>query len=237
MIDDPEPRPLGPKPPSGPGCGTARRVQQVRHGIRGSGPCGCDPCCTGRGLARTLLVTAFFTGLPALAWSATPPGAASADQAIECLALAIAYEAGGEPVEGQQAVAEVVLNRVRSPDYPDTVCGVVFAGATRSTGCQFTFTCDGSLRRRLPHDVLAEARKLAAAALRGQLPSRLAGATHFHAASIYPYWAPSLVRVRQIGAHVFYRQPRAPALPAPAIAMAPAAPGFAPWGLTLPAPR
>jgi spore germination cell wall hydrolase CwlJ-like protein len=100
----------------------------------------------------------------ALAWNASIPisdlanpgarpfllaAASEADRArsIECLTAAIYYEAATEPLDGQRAVAQVVLNRVRHPAYPSTVCGVVFEGARRITGCQFTFTCDGSLRR------------------------------------------------------------------------------------------
>lgn len=126
-------------------------------------------------------------------------------RAVQCLSTAIAYEAAYEPVEGQQAVAEVVLNRTRHPAYPKTVCGVVFAGSQRRTGCQFSFTCDGSLARRLPEKVMAIARAIAASALDGGNPARVAGATHYHADYVSPYWAPSLTRITKIGAHIFYR--------------------------------
>jgi spore germination cell wall hydrolase CwlJ-like protein len=137
-----------------------------------------------------------------------PPAATTdRDRAVGCMANAIVYEAGYEPIEGQQAVAEVILNRVRSPLYPKTVCGVVFDGSTRATGCQFTFTCDGSMRRRLPEALKAAARAIAESALDGTLPDRVAGATHYHADYVSPRWAPSLVRVAKIGAHIFYRLP------------------------------
>jgi spore germination cell wall hydrolase CwlJ-like protein len=162
-------------------------------------------------------------------------------QATECLTLAIAYEAGYESEEGQQAVAEVVLNRVRDPAFPKSVCGVVFSGSSRRTGCQFTFTCDGSLRRRLPDAVLAHARLIAGQALDGQLPPLVGDAINYHAFYVSPYWAPTLERVRSIGAHIFYRRPNGtPAtaladLPAttvrPAPQSAPAKTPFAPWGL------
>lgn len=129
------------------------------------------------------------------------------ERALECLTLAIAYEAGFEPVEGQQAVAEVVLNRLRNPVFPKTVCDVVFAGSTRRTGCQFTFTCDGSLYRRLPDRVLNAARAVAAEALAGRTPSRVPGATNYHADYVKPYWAGSLTMVTKIGAHIFYQPP------------------------------
>lgn len=136
-----------------------------------------------------------------------PLGGEDRARAAQCLAAAIAYEAGFEPVEGQQAVAEVILNRARAGPFPRTVCGVVFAGSTRRTGCQFTFTCDGSLRRRLPERVMAAARGVAEAALDGRNPARVSGAAWYHADYVSPYWAPSLVRVAKIGAHIFYRAP------------------------------
>jgi spore germination cell wall hydrolase CwlJ-like protein len=130
-------------------------------------------------------------------------------RAVQCLATAIAYEAGFEPDAGQQAVAEVILNRVRTPLFPKSVCGVVFAGSERRTGCQFSFTCDGSLRRRMSAAVLARAQGVAEAAIDGRNPQRTGGAAWYHADYVYPYWAPSLVRVVKIGAHIFYRAPGA----------------------------
>ncbi len=137
------------------------------------------------------------------------------DRAVECLTLAVAHEAGYESLEGRQAVAEVVLNRMRDPAFPKTVCGVVFAGSTRRTGCQFTFTCDGSLRRTLPDAVVAAARAIAEQAIDGQAPSQVAGATHYHADYVNPYWAPSLTRLAKIGAHIFYRSRGASAFGTP----------------------
>lgn len=119
---------------------------------------------------------------------------------------AVLHEAGFEPPTGQEAVAEVVMNRLRNRAYPKTVCGVVFQGSTRRTGCQFSFTCDGSLRRSLAADVVARARDVANRAIDGQLIARTSGATHYHADYVSPYWEPSLVRLRAIGRHIFYRQ-------------------------------
>ena len=89
-----------------------------------------------------------------------PPLAAqhAPEAAAECLALAITYEAGQEPLAGQEAVAQVILNRVRHSAYPESVCAVVWQGAERRTGCQFTFTCDGSLRRPRSAAQMAAAR-------------------------------------------------------------------------------
>jgi len=102
-------------------------------------------------------------------------------------------------------VAEVALNQTRHPAFPHSVCGVVFQGWTRQTGCQFTFTCDGSLQRRLPSRVLSAAQTVAARVLAGAEPLRVAGALNYHANYVSPRWASQLDRVTQIGAHIFYR--------------------------------
>lgn len=134
----------------------------------------------------------------------------NAARALHCMTIAIAYEAGHEPLAGQEAVGEVILNRARNGAYPASVCGVVFQGSARRTGCQFTFTCDGSLRRRMSQDVFAAARASAARVLDGLADNHVNGATHYHANYVSPYWAPSLVRIAKIGAHIFYRAPGAP---------------------------
>ncbi|MBV2150027.1 cell wall hydrolase [Sphingobium sp. AS12] len=158
-----------------------------------------------------LLVAAFTTSLPSHAQVAFPAPMEDYSRALECLTLAVAYEAGYENLEGKQAVAEVVLNRLRSSSFQHTVCDVVFAGSTRRTGCQFSFTCDGSLKRRLPERVMLSARTVAEDALANRTPPRAPGATHYHAAYVNPYWAPSLTRVATIGAHIFYHPPGKPA--------------------------
>lgn len=127
--------------------------------------------------------------------------------AIDCLAQAIAYEAGNEPEAGREAVAQVILNRVRHRAFPKTVCGVVYQGSKRRTGCQFTFTCDGSMRRALSRRTWSESVQIATQAMGGQLPQRIGTATHYHADYVMPRWAPALVRVGQIGAHIFYHFP------------------------------
>ena len=130
---------------------------------------------------------------------------AAKERAIECLTSAVYYEAGSEDVDGQRAVAQVVLNRVRHPAFPANVCGVVFQGSTRATGCQFTFTCDGSLARRPSETGWARARKVAEAALGGAVYAPVGYATHYHANYVVPYWASSLAKNAVIGAHIFYR--------------------------------
>jgi len=131
--------------------------------------------------------------------------AADQARAVHCLAQAIYFEAAREPLKGQQAVAQVVLNRLRHPAYPKTVCGVVYQGASLPTGCQFTFTCDGALRWRPEADLFARAEAVARKALAGYVDKEVGPATHYHAAYVAPYWAPTLVKMTQVGQHIFYR--------------------------------
>ncbi|WP_298690649.1 cell wall hydrolase [uncultured Sphingomonas sp.] len=121
-----------------------------------------------------------------------------------CLAAAVYYEAGDDAV-GEQAVAQVVLNRLRHPAFPKTVCGVVFAGAGRKTGCQFTFTCDGSLTRVPPLAAWARAREIAAAALSGSVDKAVGLSTYYHAEFVVPYWRDTLDKVATVHSQIFYR--------------------------------
>jgi len=133
---------------------------------------------------------------------------ADLSRALECLAQAIYYEAGGEGPDGERAVAQVVLNRVRHPGFPSSICGTVYQGAERVTGCQFTFTCDGSLRRLPAGSFWSRARQLAREALvSGAVFGPIGHATHYHADYVLPYWADSLEKETRIGRHIFYRLP------------------------------
>ena len=125
-------------------------------------------------------------------------------RALHCLTQAIYYEAGMEPDAGQRGVAQVILNRVRHPSYPGTVCGVIYQGSERKTGCQFSYTCDGSLLRKAARFHWNRAKKVAAEALAGTSYSSVGTATHYHATYVYPYWAPSLRFLGTVGAHRFY---------------------------------
>ncbi|MDX2234203.1 MAG: cell wall hydrolase [Hyphomonadaceae bacterium] len=129
----------------------------------------------------------------------------SAEQ--RCMAEAIYYEARSESRQGQMAVAEVVANRMRSPHYPNTVCGVVYQGSERATGCQFSFTCDGSMKARPRGAAWREANAIAAQVLMGMVRPVTNRATHYHTVAIDPYWSASLVETTRIGSHVFYRAP------------------------------
>ncbi len=125
-------------------------------------------------------------------------------RALQCLTAAIYYEAASEPDGGQRAVAQVVLNRVAHPAYPKTVCGVVYQGSERPTGCQFSFTCDGSLARTPQRYFWQRAEDVARAALSGYVYAPIGLATHYHTIQVNPYWAPSLRYLTTIGAHRFY---------------------------------
>ena len=136
-------------------------------------------------------------------------------RALDCLAQAIYYEARSEPEEGQRAVAQVVLNRVRHPAWPNSVCGVVYQGPARpGGGCQFTFTCDGSLRFRAYGEDWARARRLAAEALAGRVHAPVGLSTFYHANYVLPAWAPRLLKTAVIGNHLFYRLPGGAGTPA-----------------------
>ena len=126
-------------------------------------------------------------------------------RALHCLTQAVYYEAASEPREGQEAVAQVVLNRLKHPAFPKSVCGVVFEGSQRGAGCQFTFTCDGSLARAPVSWRWDAAEQVATAALAGHVASEVGASTHYHAAWMTPYWSASLVRTQRIGGHIFYR--------------------------------
>jgi spore germination cell wall hydrolase CwlJ-like protein len=129
------------------------------------------------------------------------------DRAVLCLTQAVYYEAALEPLEGQQAVAQTVLNRVRHPDFPKSVCGVVYQGSELPISCQFSFTCDGSLARPPIEPYWSRAKDVALAALAGFVAQDVGSATHYHADYVFPRWGPQMVKIVQLGAHIFYRFP------------------------------
>lgn len=144
------------------------------------------------------------TIVPARAFPVKGIAAVDRARALECLAAAIYYEAASESDDGQRAVAQVVLNRVRHPAFPATVCGVVYQGSERR-GCQFSFACDGAMAR-LPSRVgWARAVRNAAAALAGYVYGPVGLATHYHTYAVTPSWNRTLVMTDAIGAHFFHR--------------------------------
>ena len=148
-----------------------------------------------------------FASGPVLA--ARPFAAAGSDldqrRALLCLTQAVYYEAGFEPIDGRRAVAQVVLNRMRHPAFPKSICGVVYQNNGRV--CQFTFVCDGALYRRPAGAAWQQAETVARAALAGYVEKSVGSATHYHANYVAPRWAPLLAKVSQLGQHIFYRWP------------------------------
>lgn len=150
--------------------------------------------------ARTRPETVSFTR----AWIDSQP-VAKGDAQWRCLAEALYFEARGETVKGQFAVAEVILNRVKSSRFPETLCGVIKQGTGRRYQCQFTYTCDGF------KDVIAEPKafervaKVARAAIDGAVSGLTGGATHYHTTAVRPKWSRVYKQTARIGVHVFYR--------------------------------
>ncbi|MEL6977689.1 MAG: cell wall hydrolase [Pseudomonadota bacterium] len=137
-------------------------------------------------------------------WLRAAPSRARTE--TRCLAEAIYFEARGESLRGQAAVAEVVLNRVESRFWPNTVCGVVNQGSERTTGCQFSYTCDGIEDVVRPGSAWTQAQDLAVFMLRGG-PRRITGrATHYHADYVDPPWAKTMERTATVETHIFYRR-------------------------------
>jgi spore germination cell wall hydrolase CwlJ-like protein len=144
-------------------------------------------------------------GSPATPFDLRQASDHDAQTALECLTAAIYHEARSESEGGQRAVAQVVLNRVRHPAFPKSVCGVVYQGSNRTTGCQFSFTCDGSLARGRQQGPWERARRIAEEALSGYVYDPVGLATHYHTTAIHPWWADALTKAVTIGNHIFYR--------------------------------
>ncbi len=138
------------------------------------------------------------------AWLDAQPKAKGGDE-LRCLAEALYFEARGETVKGQFAVAEVILNRVKSERFPGSACGVINQGTGKKYQCQFTYTCDGH------KEVIAEPRaydrvsKVALFALNGEAPDLTEGATHYHTTAVKPRWSRVYTKTAAIGDHIFYR--------------------------------
>ena len=147
--------------------------------------------------------------IPGVGPSASPfiirPGSVGYSRALKCLSDAIYYEAANEPDAGQRAVAQVIINRMRHPTYPNSICGVIYQGSERQSGCQFSYSCDGSMARIPAAASWLRGQRVAMQALAGYVFAPVGMATHYHANYVYPYWAPSLQYVGSVGAHRFYK--------------------------------
>lgn len=142
---------------------------------------------------------------PALPFSMRLASATDRGRALDCLSTALYYEAASESDDGQRAVAQVILNRVRHPAFPATVCGVVYQGSERASGCQFSYACDGAMARTPSRSGMMRATRIAAAALAGYVFKPVGLATHYHTFAVTPAWNRHLVMTAAIGAHFFHR--------------------------------
>lgn len=149
-------------------------------------------------------------------------GAIEASEEMRCLSEAVYYEARSETRSGQKAVAEVILNRVASKHFPDTVCGVVYEGSERRTGCQFSFTCDGSMSEAPKGKSWKRSKAVAELVLTGGVEPFTNRATHYHTTAVNPHWSGTLRMTKRVGSHVFYRfAPRNYTPSTPSIMVAP----------------
>ena len=141
------------------------------------------------------------------AWIDARPEVKKTDEQWQCLAEALYFEARGESVKGQFAVAEVILNRVDHGYYPDTLCGVIKQGTGRKYQCQFTYTCDGLADKIREPEAYERVGKVARLMIDGAPRVLTDGATHYHTTAVNPNWARKFPRTTTIGVHHFYRQP------------------------------
>ncbi len=140
-------------------------------------------------------------------WIDTQPAATGGSE-FECLAQALYFEARGETVKGQFAVAEVILNRVKNTQFPNTVCGVIHQGTGRPYQCQFTYTCDGYKEVIREQNAYERVSKVARLSLDGPSTNLTQGATYYHTTAVNPRWARSFARTARFGVHLFYRDDR-----------------------------
>jgi hypothetical protein len=157
--------------------------------------------------ARAVMLQAVLRGPSAPVDQSAPAEPQVDARQHNCLAQAVYYEARGETQQGQVAVAEVIMNRTRSRAYPSSICGVVYQGSQLATGCQFTFTCDGSLNHRPRGRAWDRAQRIATAVMLGYTRPITNHATHYHTTAVNPVWSAGLVETTQIGVHKFYRFP------------------------------
>ena len=137
------------------------------------------------------------------------PAYRSYKKEIGCLARAIYFEARGEPWSGQRAVAQVILNRVKSEYYPDTICDVVYQNDHLKNACQFSFACDGIPDKIKEPEAFKRAELIARESFQCnelwcETDAPLARSTHYHADTVKPWWSKKLERTGQVGSHIFY---------------------------------
>lgn len=160
-----------------------------------------------RGVRGKVLLEASIPATHAWVNNAIPTNARSATE-LKCLATAIYFEARSEPEKGQIAVAQVILNRLKNPAYPNTVCGVVYQNKNKRNRCQFSFACDGIKDRITEKGAWASSQALARRIMNDERTLYMTSvgvATHYHATYVKPRWARSMKRMDKIGRHIFYK--------------------------------
>lgn len=177
---------------------------------------------TAKGLAQIEAQGLKYTGSKRLKAMITPPKVApgsvqysrswidaqpkaKGDAQWRCLSEALYFEARGETVKGQFAVAEVIMNRVKSGRFPGSLCKVINQGTGKKYGCQFTYTCDGHKEVIAEPKAFIRVGKVARAIIDGQAPQLTAGATHYHTTAVRPRWSRVYTKTARIGVHLFYR--------------------------------
>ncbi len=156
-------------------------------------------------LSATLETPATKASLPAVRAAAAFAFKGHSQTDSDCLTQAVYYEARGEGADGMRAVAQVILNRVRHPAFPKTICGVVYQGGFQRTGCQFSFVCNGAMGGPVESWAWRRAKDIASAALNGYVMKAVGTSTHFHTLSVDPRWAGNMVEVTTVGSHIFYQ--------------------------------
>jgi spore germination cell wall hydrolase CwlJ-like protein len=137
-------------------------------------------------------------------WIDAQPKASGSEQ-WRCLSEALYFEARGETIKGQFAVAEVIMNRVKSDRFPSSLCGVINQGTGKKYQCQFTYTCDGRAEVISEPGAYTRVGKVARAIIDGKAPKLTEGATHYHTTAVRPSWSRVYTRTARIGVHLFYR--------------------------------
>ena len=185
--------------PAAPGATSDEIGAMVQAALNGDAPTIATPA---------FIPTVFSPGTPATAALFRSRSPLDNQRATMCLTSAIYYEAASEPDEGQRAVAQVILNRVRHPAFPKTVCDVVYQGTEKTgVGCQFSYACDGSMARVPMLSAWMRARRVAVAALAGSVYAPVGLSTHYHTMAVSPAWDKVMTPAAIVGAHIFYRMP------------------------------
>lgn len=156
-------------------------------------------------LHNRYMIDKYLTKENVITYGALSPLIDQFNSELKCLSQAIYYEARSESASGRIAVAEVIMNRIKSKHFPNTVCDVVYQGSKRKTGCQFSFTCDGSMKIKPTEKYWNISKKTAVHVMIGASTKMTHGATHYHTTQVSPNWSKNMKQTAQYSTHVFYR--------------------------------